>query len=100
MKPVLMVVALMAFLAAPFPAAEGAVAETAGCVTHGEYDTLEWGLSADQVQNRFDTNGWLIATGDDFFRRGYEPCWDSTRKVVVWYDLALGLSDHWDVRDR
>lgn len=68
-----------------------------GCVTHGEYDSLDWGLSTDQVANRFDTNGWLIAVGEDFFRRGYNACWTSDR-VVVWYDLNLGLSDHWDVR--
>lgn len=74
--------------------------DSGGCVTHGEYDALDWGLSTDQVQNRFDTNGWYIATGDDFVRRGYDTCWAGDRKIVVWYDLNLGLSDHWDVRDR
>lgn len=71
-----------------------------GCATRGEYDNLVWGLSADQVQSRFETNGWYISTGDEFFKRGYNACWDDDRKIVIWYDLNLGLTDHWDVRDQ
>lgn len=75
-------------------------ASAEGCVSRAEYDNLVWGLTTDQVRDRFETNGWWIATGDDFFRRGYDPCWTNDRKVVIWYDLQLGLSDHWDIRDR
>lgn len=101
-KVILAGVAATCLVVAPSAIADGAatVADIgSGCVTHGEFDALDWGLSTDQVANRFDTNGWLIAAGDEFFRRGYSTCWDTGRKVVVWFDLNLGLSDHWDIRD-
>lgn len=80
----------------------GPAAAADGCATHGEYDSLEWGLSTTQVSNRLDTSGWFIGITDNenFFKRGYNTCWDGGRKIVVWYDLDLGLSDHWDVRDK
>lgn len=76
-----------------------AAADTPGCVSHAEYDNLIRGLSVGQVAGRFDTNGWYIGSGPDRFRRGYEPCWNDTRKVVVWYSLTTGLSDDWAIRD-
>lgn len=75
-------------------------AQATGCATHADYDSLMQGLSSDQVANRLETDGWFIATGQTFYKRGYAACWDSTRKVVVWYLLSTGLSDHWDVRDQ
>lgn len=73
-----------------------------GCASHGEYDNLEWGLTTTQVANRFDTSGWTMGLTDDgdFFKRGYDTCWAADRKIVVWYSVSLGVSDHWDVRDR
>lgn len=96
LKHLIAAAALTAALVA-VPAPANAVG---GCVTHNEYDSLEWGLSTDQVQNRFETNGWLIGVGDNFFRRGYDACWANDRKVVIWYALDNGLSDHWDIRDQ
>ena len=82
----------LVFFAAPAQA-------SSGCVTRGEYDRLEWGLTPNQVENRFETNGWLIDVNDSWVKRGYNPCWDDgDRKVVIWYDITVGLSDHWDVR--
>ena len=91
---------LSAAVAATVLTAPAAAAD--GCVSHGEYDGLVWGLTVDQVQTRFDTNGWFmgITDNENFFKRGYDTCWDGSKKVVVWYDLDLGLSDHWDVRDQ
>ena len=71
-----------------------------GCATRGEYDNLIWGLSDEQVRNRFETNGWFIGSGDDFWKRGYDACWDNDRKVVIWYAFDNGLTDHWDIRDK
>lgn len=76
-----------------------ATADTPGCVSHAEYDNMIRGLSVGQVADRFDTNGWFIGSGEERFRRGYEPCWTDTRKVVVWYSLTTGLSVDWDIRD-
>ena len=97
MKRILTLVAALAFAAVTIPVPAQAAE---GCATRNEYDNLEWGLSPQQVSNRFETNGWFIATGDQFYKRGYDACWDPGRKVVVWYSLDLGLSDHWDVRDQ
>lgn len=76
-----------------------AAADTPGCVSHAEYDNLDRGLSVQQVSGRFDTNGWYIGATGDRFRRGYDPCWSDTRKVVVFYSLTNGLSVDWDIRD-
>lgn len=95
LAPLVAAIGLAAMTALPVTADAGG-----GCVSHNEYDSLDWGLSTEQVGNRFETNGWFIATGSDFFKRGYDTCWDDTRKVVVWYSLDNGLSDHWDVRDK
>jgi hypothetical protein len=93
-------VAMLFALAVIVPIAP--VHASGGCVTHSEYDNLVWGLSTDQVQNRFETNGWFIGYTDDndFFKRGYPTCWSDDRKVVIFYDAFIGLTDHWDVRDR
>jgi hypothetical protein len=76
-----------------------ATADTPGCVSHAEYDNMQRLLSTDQVAGRFDTNGWYIGSGEERWRRGYDPCWTDTRKVVVWYSLNTGLSDDWAIRD-
>jgi len=91
---VLALAALAFFVFAPDSAAD-----TPGCVSHSEVDNMDRLLTVGQVTNRFDTDGWFIATGDNFWRRGYETCWSNDRKVVVWFDLDNGLTDHWDVRD-
>lgn len=86
--------ALVLVLSAPPAAADG-------CASRAEYDNLSWGLSTTQVANRFETNGSYIgisATGL-FFKRAYDPCWTDTKKIVIWYDLDIGLTDHWDIRD-
>lgn len=82
-------------------AAPSVSADTPGCVSHAEYDGLERGLTPGQVAARFDTNGSFRGSGDAFFSRNYNPCWDNPgdKRVVVWYALDNGLSDHWDVRD-
>jgi hypothetical protein len=89
-----------AVLAGAFLSSAAPASAAGGCATHAEYDNLEWGLSTDQVQNRFETNGWFINTTGNFFKRGYDACWTNERKVVIWYSLSLGVSDHWDIRDR
>lgn len=76
-----------------------AVADTPGCVSHGEFDNMERFLSTGQVAGRFDTNGTYLGSGDDRFRRGYDACWTDDRRVVVWYSLNTGLSDDWATRE-
>lgn len=58
-------------------------------------------MSPGSVSALFDAPGWFIGSGDDFFRRGYNPCWDEPgeRKVVVGYSQDDGLSRWIDVRD-
>lgn len=87
-------------LGTPFGSDPGAaLLDTPGCVSRAEYDDMTRFLSVGQVAGRFDTNGWYIGSGEERFRRGYEPCWTDTRKVVVWYSLTTGLSVDWDIRD-
>lgn len=78
-----------------------AQADTPGCVSHAEFNNMVTGLAPGQVAARFDTDGSFRGSGDAFFSRTYNPCWDDPgdKRVVVWYDLNNGLSDHWDVRD-
>jgi hypothetical protein len=94
-KRTLAAVLIAAYLCAPATA----VADTPGCVSHGEYDNMERFLSAQQVAGRFDTSGVYLGSGPERFRRGYDACWTDTRRVVVWYSLNTGLSDDWAVQD-
>lgn len=96
MKRTLAAVLVGAYLAVP----AAAVADTPGCVSHGEYDNMERFLSTGQVAGRFDTNGYYDGSGPERFRRAYPACWNDGREVVVWYSLNTGLSDDWAVRDR
>lgn len=76
-----------------------AVADTPGCVSHGEFDNMDRYLSTGQVAGRFDTNGVYLGAGPERFRRGYDACWSNERRVVVWFRFDTGLSDDWAVQD-
>lgn len=99
MKRSLIAVAVVLALAVVvFVRSCSASADTPGCVSHAEYDSMDTYLSTGQVAGRFDTNGVYLGSGDDYWRRGYPTCWDNDLRVVVWYSLTSGLSDHWAVR--
>lgn len=91
-------VALTAAALVALPLAQPANADT--CASHAEYDSLMWGLSTDQVASRLDSNGSFlgISSSGNFFKRSYNICWSPDKKAVVWYDINIGISDHWDTR--
>ena len=95
MKHLLGAVALLGGLLTAAPA----VADTPGCASRGEYDNMTRFLSTGQVAGRFDTNGVLLGTGAERFKRGYDACWTNERRVVVWYNLDTGLSDDWATQE-
>lgn len=75
-------------------------ADTETCVGHTEYDNTEYGLSVDQIANRYDVYGVLIDDSDARFRRAYRTCWaPGERQVVVAYSYNDGGTVNWYVRD-
>lgn len=80
--------------------AQPANADTPDCVSHGEYDNMEVGLTPTQVYVRFDIFGtYLGDTDTGKFKRGYDACWTNERRVVVWYSYDTNDSVYWAMRD-
>lgn len=79
-----------------------AAADSESCMSHGEYDSLWWGMTRIQVYNLADIYGNYLgdSANQGEYRVGYRICWNDDRRAVLGFSYDTNRLEWWDIRDK